>query len=246
MKRIVAVTSLILLFVLLAFAADFWTKKPYTQWSNKEVKQMLSDSPWAKNQTLRHAQLSAAGGRGFGEFSDRTASGEAQGGPEIVYTVYLRTARPIREALVRKAQLDQKYDRLDDAKKKEFDANYGKFLADQFSDRIIFQVVYSSNTTEVDRQLATYWQNQSLETMQNLVAAMNTPDGQHIAPIAFWVGKGGAREFQLAFPRPSGDYPPNSAISLEFGHPDVTGEPATRMFFKFPLKDMQYNGNLAF
>jgi hypothetical protein len=29
------------------WAADFWTAKPYTDWSAKEIQKMMSDSPWA-------------------------------------------------------------------------------------------------------------------------------------------------------------------------------------------------------
>src|SRR5579862_6399667 len=30
------------------FAADFWTSKPFTQWSEKEAQRMVESSPWAK------------------------------------------------------------------------------------------------------------------------------------------------------------------------------------------------------
>jgi hypothetical protein len=29
-------------------AQDFWKKKPYTEWSEKECRRLLEDSPWAK------------------------------------------------------------------------------------------------------------------------------------------------------------------------------------------------------
>ncbi len=29
------------------FGQGFWTKKPYPEWSEKEVKSMLNDSPWS-------------------------------------------------------------------------------------------------------------------------------------------------------------------------------------------------------
>src|SRR5881394_2673280 len=44
-----------------AFAADkgeFWTSKPYQNWSAKECKKLLEDSPWSKKITLRKTNLS--------------------------------------------------------------------------------------------------------------------------------------------------------------------------------------------
>ena len=31
-----------------AAAVDFWNAKPYTEWSQKEVETVLTDSPWAR------------------------------------------------------------------------------------------------------------------------------------------------------------------------------------------------------
>lgn len=33
-------------------AADFWTTKPFTEWSDKEIAKIVSDSPWAKRVSL--------------------------------------------------------------------------------------------------------------------------------------------------------------------------------------------------
>ncbi len=41
-------------------AADFWAAKPFTEWSDKDLQKMLSNSPWA------HAVPISMGGRGAG------------------------------------------------------------------------------------------------------------------------------------------------------------------------------------
>jgi len=59
------------LFILLAFALaaavlraeDFWEKKSYLQWTDKEAKKMLEDSPWAKK--IDAATGLPAGGSGI-------------------------------------------------------------------------------------------------------------------------------------------------------------------------------------
>lgn len=249
MKRL----SLILTLVFLVLAAtpvaiswsssEFWTDRPYTKWSEKEVKHLLSDSPWAKTVTLKHTILKQTR-REFGTMSDVAGEGEGVSEPEIDYTVYLRTARPVREGLVRMAQFEQKYDVLDADSRKAFDSKWEQFLAAPVNDKVIVQVKYSSNTSDQDRQLANFWQNQTVETIRD-TAAMTGPDGVRLAPVAFWTARGAGREFQMAFPRPkiTGD---NSALSVELRHPTVTGEGATRIYVKFQLKDMKYSGAVTY
>ncbi len=64
-------------FCLLAwlFQAPFWETKPPEQWTDEELQQLLSASPWVQTVTLR-----------------------ARGGSVPGVFVYLATARPVREA----------------------------------------------------------------------------------------------------------------------------------------------------
>jgi hypothetical protein len=43
------------------WAADFWISKPYTDWNEKDIQKMLTDSPWA-----HRVSVEVAGGRGAG------------------------------------------------------------------------------------------------------------------------------------------------------------------------------------
>ncbi len=43
-------------------AADFWLAKPYTEWSDKELQKLMTDSPWAKTVTITPIVLPTAGG----------------------------------------------------------------------------------------------------------------------------------------------------------------------------------------
>ena len=58
-------------------AANFWETKDYTEWSAKEVRKILNNSPWAKKVTLTFGGMGGSGGQrppgGFG--------GGAGGGP---------------------------------------------------------------------------------------------------------------------------------------------------------------------
>jgi hypothetical protein len=112
-------------------AEDFWAKKDYMQWSDDEVKKLMTNSPWAKDITVA-APLGAIGGRGqrpAGAASAATpvdvegtggggggggrgrggrggggggAAGEG-GGTQALLTLNIswRSALPLRKALVR-------------------------------------------------------------------------------------------------------------------------------------------------
>ena len=66
-----------------AFSEDFWKSKPYTEWTEKELKKMLTNSPWAKDV--------AAGMQGMG-------GGMA---PAPTAKVRWQTALPVKQALVK-------------------------------------------------------------------------------------------------------------------------------------------------
>ena len=43
---------LLFLCALCMWAADFWTTKPFTDWNEKEVQKVLTDSPWVGKVTM--------------------------------------------------------------------------------------------------------------------------------------------------------------------------------------------------
>lgn len=110
--------------------ADFWQKTKFADWSEKEVRKMLFDSPWAKGVEVRLSAGSGravprTGGRGgrrgaqMGGVSDASMGsgdamsggrmgGEAGGGfgaadsvPTTTVTVRWHTALPVKQAIAR-------------------------------------------------------------------------------------------------------------------------------------------------
>ncbi len=66
-------------------AAEVWDTKPFLEWSDKDVEKVLTDSPWAGKAALTHARQ----GANLGTV------------PEWKLVVALRSALPVRQALVR-------------------------------------------------------------------------------------------------------------------------------------------------
>jgi len=63
-------------------AADFWTK-PFTDWSDKDIQKMMSNSPWAKAESVPMAGPTppALGGGGGGGGEGGGGGGRGGGGP---------------------------------------------------------------------------------------------------------------------------------------------------------------------
>jgi len=102
------------------WAADFWATKPFTDWSDKEVQKVLTDSPWTGRITMSSGGGAApaadsggggggkgGGGRGGGgprgdaDVADATAGGFGGGGQASV-TLLWQTALPVKQALVKR------------------------------------------------------------------------------------------------------------------------------------------------
>lgn len=90
-------------------AADFWEEKEFTQWSDREVQKMLTDSPWAKRVNIVMGGLSeeansryTGDGVNFGGGGRRGGGGDAFAGIRraSVNVVWIN-ALPVRQAMVR-------------------------------------------------------------------------------------------------------------------------------------------------
>lgn len=90
-------------------AASFWDAKAYTEWSSKEVEQMLGDSPWAQKISV----VVPVPPRGSGDVDARGRGGDDEGGgrggrggfpvppPQLKLVITWRSALPVRQALIR-------------------------------------------------------------------------------------------------------------------------------------------------
>jgi hypothetical protein len=235
MKRTLFTFVLVLAFICAAMAANFWNKKPYMQWSRGDAIQLLTDSPWASTTVLKEAfALPRTINSPQGAEDSRTQ-------PMIRYVVSVTSALPIREAKVRMAALDQKYDKLDAATKQQLDQRWAEYLKAPNPGQIVITVDYGSNEPNLDRELVTYFQAQTFETMKP-ITSMRFDGGERIEPVAF---SAQPHEFQVAFPRPSNGAP-NSSFAIDFRHPNITGYAAQPVTAKFSLKDMIFGGGPAY
>jgi len=109
MKRLTTWVLLLLGFSVLLWAGDkdFWKSKPYTEWTEKEVEKMLTDSPWVKKwyyDPSRYAMPQMPDSENLMREGQREAS---TGLPTQPFTLLIAwsTARPWKTAIVRRYQL---------------------------------------------------------------------------------------------------------------------------------------------
>ncbi len=114
-----------------AFAADFWQKKKYTDWTDDDIRKLMSDSPWAKTVTVALKGFGAppavlpmggggggggrrgggggggdAGGEGGGMGAGGGEAGSMMGGsPGTQIAIRWRSALPVRQAIARYSAL---------------------------------------------------------------------------------------------------------------------------------------------
>jgi hypothetical protein len=88
--RVLAKAAVICVVTVVAVsAASVWDEKPFTQWSDKDVEKILTDSPWAGKASITHEKA----GADLGPV------------PDWKLIVSVRSAGPIRQALARKQLL---------------------------------------------------------------------------------------------------------------------------------------------
>lgn len=262
-------TSVILTLVLVSLIAisangqEFWEKKPYQSWSEKEARKLLTDSPWADRHTLSQTiiqplQSPGAARAGTNPLENiegarspdpgaRTDEGRArQARPEIRYEVQFRSALPIRQAIVRLSQINAKYDEMAAEQKQAFDKSVDAFLAKKFPDTVILYISFNSNVPVDEREMARHWQAQTTEQLKNFVFLI-LPGGEKVPLLGYAVAQGGSREFQFVFPRMHQGRPivgdqDKKKLQLEFIHPKIRDQRESRVLLSFNTEKMMMDG----
>ncbi len=101
-RRFLAISGVWLLACAVLAAADFWEEKEFTAWSDKDVSKMMSNSPWAKRQTVVFPRPPRAGGGvAIAGGTPRRGGGNIGARGQTRLIIQWRSALPMRQALVR-------------------------------------------------------------------------------------------------------------------------------------------------
>ncbi len=224
-----------------ARAQEFWRKKQYELWTVEECQKLLQDSPWAKRYPISQVLIES--------ISRQSEVDGREERPEINYQVQLSSALPVRQAMVRKAQIESKYDQMIAEQKQAFDAKAASFLGAKFPDTILVHVAYSSNVQEYDRQLAYHWRTKTTELLKNFVYLIG-PHGEKVQLERYVPSRGDAREFDMIFPRQVEGHPllglQDKTLKLEFQHPRIGILGDARILVEFKVAKMVVDGQVAY
>jgi hypothetical protein len=230
------VVFLLLASVGAAQSGDYWQKKDYRQWTERECRKLLEDSPWANIHNVSQVFLD--------QIHIDSTSRERQSNPRILYRVQIRSATPVKQALVRLSQIDSNYDEMTADARQAFDKNVEKVLSDNNAQFVVMHVSYTANVQNDDRELGRYWHSQTTERLKNLVFLIG--GGGVKVPLSIYrPGEGASREFQFVFPREYNGRPVigpgDKTLKLEFNHPNIRG--AERVLIEFKTEKMMMQGS---
>lgn len=156
-----------LILVATAAAQNMWLKKPSEQWTPYEVSRLLYDSPWA--------QTSIEGARSYFE------PGIPDYPPEATFMVQARlfSALPVRQALIRRMQINVPYAELNAAQRADFNAEVDSLLKCAYCTEYYIVMVRSSRDDRVS--LATLGQPIMIDVVALLKRVPEAELVQHVS-----------------------------------------------------------------
>lgn len=238
--RVAAFTALFFMTAASAVAQEFWERKPYSEWNKDQCKKLLQDSPWSKTFGIASVQQD--------RFGQPTSGEGRQTEQRINYYIQLRAALPVRQAVVRAAMIQNKYEKMDEAQKKAVDVSAERYINAQ-SPYIIVHVEYETDVQFFDRALAEYWQQWPEGTMPANVY-LTTSSGKRLTPVNWKYERGGGRAFEFYFPREVNGEPTittdDKHFTVEFPNPKVRDLNDPRAFVQFKLDKMKHKGELIY
>jgi hypothetical protein len=199
---------------------DFWEKKDYKDWTDKECQLLLKKSSWTESYRVFGSGLGSAG---------------AEGQAYVEYNVQFMSALPVRQAIAKLKKLE--------GKKAE------EFLSADYGDKVVVQVNYSTNLPGAEMDLARYWQSANLAILQNSVFLIGSK-GVKVPVSEYKIEQGSGGSFQFIFPRTRDGKPVLSAedksLILQFDYQVVQGMGNGKAQIEFKVKKMVYNGVIAY
>jgi hypothetical protein len=221
-------------------ASAQWEKKPYTEWSEKEVQKMLNDSPWARTQVYTSPVTL---------FRQPTSGSQGVGGPttsrppdatHINFRIRFLSAKPIRQAIGRMMEMKQKQPISE-----ELAAQLKSFASGDFLEYIVI-------TVSCDSQ-------ESGGNLQQALSLLSTRGTSELKNNTFLEIKGGKRLFLQEYQPPRQDGLGARFIfsRLVNGEPFISPASEEIRFFtelsdiyrldrRFKAKDMMYEGKLEY
>jgi hypothetical protein len=176
MKKKVAIALVTLMAA--AAVAQKKDEKSWTDWSKKDAEKILSDSPWAKTQTDTDTSemffTPGSGGPDVGRNSpgNREFHGATNQAVNVQFVVRLFSARPVRQALARLIEINNK-------PPADVIAKLHSFAEMQSTNSIIVTVTFDSTDQRYQREVMQAFNSAVTSTLKN-DAYLQRSDGKQL------------------------------------------------------------------
>ena len=238
-NRILILSALVMLIALPISLSAQWNKKPYTEWSEKDARKLLENSPWGQTQIFSDTSNEfGTGRRGVPGATDEQSVDYSSHHLDI--RIRLLSAKPVRQAFARIVTLMQKGQVND-----QLAAQLKAFATQDFPDYIIVSLDCEAK--------------ESKSEIREFKALLDTRTIGDLKNNTYISGKGGERVYIAAYQPPKND---NLGAKLIFprllnGAPFITpdtdeihlySEFSTKyvLNMRYKVKDMMFDGKLEY
>lgn len=207
--------------------------KPWTEWSEKEVNKMLNDSAWGQTQTetdtseMFYNPNSRPG-------NDSSRQGQLNQATAVNYRIRLLTAKPIRQALARRMQLQ----------KPELAEQLKAFAEQQMDQYIVVIVDYDSSDRRFSGPAMQVFNSATTATLKNNTY-LETNNGNRLFLQEYRAPSGDGMGAKYVFPRTiNNEAFVNEKNSFMRFYSEMGKDLKLNMRFK--ISDMKYEGKLEY
>ena len=227
--RLVMISSLLLMLAHPLSAQ--WNKKPYGEWSEKDAMKLLNDSPWCQTQALT-VQLTG----------QETGQNRPMENYSINFRIRFLSAKPTRQAIARKLELDQKGKVPD-----QLAARLKAFAAADFPDYVVVTVsVESDKATALFQSSKQAFYKATINQLKNDTYLLT--GGQRVFVKEYQPPGNDGLGARYIFPRIVDGKPlitPESGDVL-FHSATNSGTGMVTLNMRYKVKDMMFDGKLEY
>ena len=240
LNRVGITCAPVIVFVCALSISAQWNKKPYTEWSEKDVKKVLNDSPWGQTQVYSDTSNEFKRGVSRGALGAGDSTSGDYSATHLNIRIRLLSSRPVRQAFSRLIVLMQKGSVPD-----QLAASLKGFVEKDPGPYVVVAVDADANESKSEiREFRTLMDSRALADLKH-----NT----------YLSGKGGERVYLAQYLPPQKD---NLGAKFVFprlvnGEPFITPETNEVRFYsefsdkfkldmRFKIKDMVVDGKLEY
>ncbi len=216
-------------------ASAQWQKKPYSEWSEKEVLNVLDSSPWGQTQTVTDTTNMVDTGRRLDSGQSRVAEV-----PQTKFHIRFFSAKPIRQATSRFIELRQK-----GSLNQQLAGQLKALAAADFPDYIVITVVADVADSKSQMGAAATLLDRQTTAQLKSGTYLSVSGGQRVFLEEYQTPRKDGLGARFIFLRIQDGKP---FVNVESGeilfHSDLNGGPTLSQRFK--IKDMIFEGKLEY